>query len=374
MIPDRFVKVFDIAEAGFVNLNFPAFGLIFVAVGCIVPFFPTILRTMGIPYLEMQSGFRKGFRFLFPAFAVLWIASSFFAIYPSYLQLKSMAEENRCSVVEGRVENFIPMPAAGHAKESFSVSGISFRYSDFEITNGFNNTSSHGGPINAGSYVRICYAPPNNVILRLEVRDDQVEPKDHSNSPFFPVPTPKVQLRAGASDAASYLIFVLFALDVLAIQFMLQPYLRTFLRIGTFGRQGAISKNLAADLATETSIKLRNAMIHQDSRDRLIWLRPRGFNLVQIPLTIARLNVSPDGKSILGYEIRLSSGFLVLLVLLLWLVYQAISTMPRPGLPPPVLFALLGFLAIVVCGANVRILRSRMKKLAEDAVSELTGS
>ncbi|MBX9769509.1 MAG: hypothetical protein K2X47_19690 [Bdellovibrionales bacterium] len=54
--------------------------------------------------------------------------------------------------------------------ESFMVSGVRFQYSDYVVTDGFNQTASHGGPISKGAYVRICYDPKGNHILRLEIR------------------------------------------------------------------------------------------------------------------------------------------------------------------------------------------------------------
>ncbi len=56
-----------------------------------------------------------------------------------------------CTVVEGRITNFVPMPYEGHADENFAVSGVQFSYSDYGVSDAFNNTSSHGGPIKAGS-------------------------------------------------------------------------------------------------------------------------------------------------------------------------------------------------------------------------------
>lgn len=86
-------------------------------------------------------------------------------------------------VVEGEVRNFKPMPYGGRVYESFEVSGVPFRYSDYEVSAGFNNAASHGGPIREGLRVRIAYV--GNTILRLEVAADQAptpkERLDHSN-------------------------------------------------------------------------------------------------------------------------------------------------------------------------------------------------
>jgi len=166
--PDRFVKVFDVLDSGFKDWTFPAFGLIFVVIGIAVAVFPAVIKATGIPFLDFQSGFRKVFRYGFVSFAVLWTVVTFSAMYSQHLRNESLVLESRCRIAEGPVERFVPMPYGGHAVEYFSVSGVLFRYSDFMITGGFNNTSSHGGPIRGDSHVRICYDPANNNILRLE--------------------------------------------------------------------------------------------------------------------------------------------------------------------------------------------------------------
>jgi hypothetical protein len=59
------------------------------------------------------------------------------------------------------------MPKSGHKMESFTVNGVKFEYSDFVVTPGFNNATSHGGPIREGLPVRISHI--DNTILKLEV-------------------------------------------------------------------------------------------------------------------------------------------------------------------------------------------------------------
>ena len=171
MNPERFVKVFDVLDSGFRDWSFSAFGLIFVAIGVVIVFFPAALRAVGIPYLASNSPLRRWPHYFVLVFGVLWTVVSFASTYSEHSRHKSLVLGGGCRVVEGPVENFVPMPYAGHAVESFSVARIPFKYSDYMITDGFNNTSSHGGPINGDSYVRICYDPSDNVILRLEVRD-----------------------------------------------------------------------------------------------------------------------------------------------------------------------------------------------------------
>ncbi|MET3028457.1 hypothetical protein ABXT06_17380 [Flavobacterium sp. UW10123] len=74
---------------------------------------------------------------------------------------------------EGFVTNFHPMPEGGHDSERFSVNGVQFQFSDFDISHfGYNNAKSHGGAIDKNKYVRISYIKVNNSnqILKLEIR------------------------------------------------------------------------------------------------------------------------------------------------------------------------------------------------------------
>lgn len=95
---------------------------------------------------------------------IIWISSA-----SSYLDARRVLEKGTVSEVSGIVEDFDPMPYEGHKSESFSVKGIHFEYSDFEIGYGFNQSKSHGGPIDEGKYVRIQYYKGR--ILRLWVRN-----------------------------------------------------------------------------------------------------------------------------------------------------------------------------------------------------------
>lgn len=71
------------------------------------------------------------------------------------------------SVVEGKIENFRPMPALGRADESFSAGGVSFSYNVLADTSCFHNAHPHG-IIRSGLDVRIFYT--DGCILQLDVR------------------------------------------------------------------------------------------------------------------------------------------------------------------------------------------------------------
>jgi hypothetical protein len=376
MNPDRSVKVFDVLDSGFRDWTFPAFGLIFVAAGLAIAAFPALLKVLRIPFLDFQTGFRKIFRYVFLAFAVLWTAIAFSTTLSPYLRHRTLAQQNGCRVVEGPVEHFVPMPYAGHAIESFSVSGVPFGYSDFNVTDGFNNTSSHGGPISGDSYVRICYDPTSNVILRLEIRDFKGPVKDYSSwDGLFPKANdfPKTGTNKPLPSLPWYsnLFFALFFLDWVVIGMLFLPYLRTFFCIKTIP---GWDRPVPQSLAPERKTKLRNSMIYWDREKHAIWLRPRGFNLIQIPFVVAKLNVDDADRSITGGEIRFSSGVPFTFVLFLWTAYRLFSTVgpAKGGELPPAVLIFFGAFAILAVVLNLRILRSRMDKLLQDAVSEFS--
>jgi hypothetical protein len=153
--------VFDLSEAGYKSASFPAFGLIFVALGAIM-----------LAWHRRQPDAEKRRRnslkaLLLLLFAVLWTAVVFGSTYRQYLALLEARDAGRYGVAEGLVTGFQPMPYGGHALESFCVQGQCFRYSDYAASAGFNHTSSHGGPIREGLPVRVTYV--GCTIIKLEV-------------------------------------------------------------------------------------------------------------------------------------------------------------------------------------------------------------
>lgn len=178
------VVAFDIAEAGYKSWDFPAFGLIFVAVGLALLLGPKLINRFVPRLWELfdTDGRKIAKKVWYPrlvlAFALAWIAFAFTATYKEYRSFLADYRAGNYSVVEGVVEDFIPMPKSGHRYESFTVGGASFHYSDFNITAGFNNTRSHGGPMDEGIYVRVYHA--GNTILRLEVEPSALVKKPES--------------------------------------------------------------------------------------------------------------------------------------------------------------------------------------------------
>jgi hypothetical protein len=72
------------------------------------------------------------------------------------------------------------MPSGGHDTERFDVAGVHFEYSHWNVSQGFNQDVTAGGPIREGLYVRIHYVRDDRpsfatglsyrTIVRLEIR------------------------------------------------------------------------------------------------------------------------------------------------------------------------------------------------------------
>jgi len=146
---------------------FPAFGLIFVFIGSGIIWWA---RRQKWPLSRTFIGY------FMVGFACLWITLVLAAMLPEYLDIHSALKDGTAAVVEGTVTNFHPMPYEGHQDECFSVSSKTFCYSDYGPSAGFNNSSSHGGPIREGLHVRVSYIGAN--IGRLEIEKDEVPPAE----------------------------------------------------------------------------------------------------------------------------------------------------------------------------------------------------
>lgn len=155
--------VFDIADAGYKSWTFPAHGLILVAVGAVL----MLLRQRLPGWWGKHPRLSGALAFVFFGFALLWTLITFITTYQDYSSLTAATSTGRARTVEGVVSQFKAMPAAGHAMERFCVQDSCFEYSDYVITGGFNNTSSHGGPIREGLPVRVTFV--GNSIVKLEI-------------------------------------------------------------------------------------------------------------------------------------------------------------------------------------------------------------
>jgi hypothetical protein len=152
--------VFDISHKGF-DWWFPSAGVGFVILGA------------GLIWASRRYRWRLSkswVGYFMVVFASLWSIGTFTTLHSEYVHLQTAYREGQFSVVEGLVHDFQPMPYEGHRDECFSVESTTFCYSDYGPSAGFNNSKSHGGPIEEGVPVRVSYV--GETIVRLEVKDD----------------------------------------------------------------------------------------------------------------------------------------------------------------------------------------------------------
>lgn len=152
---------FEIASGGLGNLYFALPGLLFAGIGFV------LIKNREKLSKNRPTWFVNIFSWFFFTFSIIWTLITGLGIGSQQYQLRTDYARGDFDVVEGIVENFDPMPYQGHKSETFTVDGVKFSYSDFQVTSGFNNTASHGGPIREGLPVRISYK--GNTILKLEV-------------------------------------------------------------------------------------------------------------------------------------------------------------------------------------------------------------
>ena len=112
------------------------------------------------------------FGIIFGTFALFFALMTIPHNFKSYNESKDIYDSKKYKIIEGIVKNFKPMPYNGHQNEKFTLNDIDFSYSDFDQSYyGFNNTKSHGGPIDKNKKVRLSYFTSNskNIILKIEV-------------------------------------------------------------------------------------------------------------------------------------------------------------------------------------------------------------
>jgi hypothetical protein len=153
--------VYDVTTQGYRDWTFVGGFLLFLAVGM-----GWILWHRRFPGVR-RDWLHRSAPYLFTGITLFIMSVANVTIYRDYRELTRRLRTGEYQVVEGRVEEFDPMPWEGHKNESFVVDGHRYSYSDYDASPGFNSTSSHGGPIREGLRVRI--ADVDGVIARLEI-------------------------------------------------------------------------------------------------------------------------------------------------------------------------------------------------------------
>jgi hypothetical protein len=173
---------FDAANHG-PDWQFPAFGLLFVAIGAGLVLLGRMDPTkLGLPNWAGPP-WQRIFPYIFLGFAVLWTTIASAGVFGGWVATWLAETRGQLAVVSGPIENFHPMPVDGHDTERFTVSNVHFEYSDYVVTSGFNQTSSHGGPIREGLLVRISYtgSQADATIAKLELACSQSNPSPSPN-------------------------------------------------------------------------------------------------------------------------------------------------------------------------------------------------
>jgi hypothetical protein len=133
---------------------------------------PVVMVTAGITMLRAKpfQGSRA-FLIVFTGVAgavALAVATS---MVREYSMLRTALAQGHYRTVEGLVTDFVPASGGDHHAEHFIVvtptARVPYSYSWATVTQGFNESQNHGGPMHEGLRVRI--ADVNGEIARLEI-------------------------------------------------------------------------------------------------------------------------------------------------------------------------------------------------------------
>ncbi|HEY2891148.1 MAG TPA: hypothetical protein VGJ31_11000 [Dongiaceae bacterium] len=155
--------VFDLETAGYKSWYWGVWPLAFAAIGVALRWKPAFFQTARKkrPLKPRDAGLLLIVVGL--SFAVLICTETFADFHDLLADLRT----GKYQIAEGVVTNFHPMPYTGHSMETFDVGDAHFKYSDYVVDAGFNNTASHGGPLRPGLHVRIFYSGSH--ILKLQI-------------------------------------------------------------------------------------------------------------------------------------------------------------------------------------------------------------
>jgi hypothetical protein len=96
-------------------------GLIFVAIGTLLVFFPGLTRAV-LPF-GLQGPRRQGFVWSYLIFSLMWTMGALAVTLGDYIGARNALASGDVAVIEGVATDFRPMPYEGQANESFKVSG-----------------------------------------------------------------------------------------------------------------------------------------------------------------------------------------------------------------------------------------------------------
>lgn len=287
---------------------------------------------------------------VFLLFAVFWTTTASFGTYTNYTRLENILIDNQYKIAERAVKNFDLMPHSGHKDESFEVNGVMFAYSDYNVSNAFNNTKSHGGPIDVNSYVRIYYAEDGekNPILKLWIRDYKGPIKDCSSgigSMFRNFGRHEENLPPDVKNKSfdkllwySNLFVVVLAIDFIAIVLFFTPLWKTYI---------PLRKRMNLDIDVPNTFKrdgkfaYSNILYKWDTNDGFIWMRPKGLNMFHVPFTITKWTLNQSQEKIIKEDTCISSGLIASLIIMYFSAVSLINA--SANIPCKIDYVLIAF-------------------------------
>ena len=178
MMNTNYKVAYEISSAGLEMGISSILPIMFIIIGFIVGIYN--LKFTSKDYPKRTKNMIFGFAFGCFGFFFLMIGSPMTRSH--FHKTNELYKNNKFKTIEGKIENFDPMPKAGHKHESFTINGVYFEYSDYYLAyHGFNNTASHGGPItHNGQELRLGYVThtyhgrtkdfETNIIVKIELK------------------------------------------------------------------------------------------------------------------------------------------------------------------------------------------------------------
>jgi hypothetical protein len=136
---------------------------------------------IGLTVIQMQK--KKEVREKKPlaialGFTIISLYTVWMVLLGSFLdrnKAKQIMQTGNYFMVEGKPENYHPMPREGHDNERFDIGGVHFEYSDYVMNGaGYNHAASLGGVITPENYYRLTYYMAfdinSNRIIKIEIR------------------------------------------------------------------------------------------------------------------------------------------------------------------------------------------------------------
>ncbi len=171
---DNLKLIYDFSQRspGFGVMLFPLL-FVFIGIGIFLYNKNIVDKNAKSSFGISKRKFGMFFGLLFLSFTILVSTLTISSHISEYGKTIDVYKNKSYKTVQGLIENYHPIPKGGHDSERFTVQGVSFEYSDYDLTDyGYNNAASNGGAIKEGLFVRINYFHngTKNVILRLETK------------------------------------------------------------------------------------------------------------------------------------------------------------------------------------------------------------